>query len=161
MMQAFAQILIMLLAINAAPILAARLFEPVGDLPLDLGKRLRDGRSLFGPSKTWRGLVFALLAACLLSLLFGHGLRFGLVFGGLVMAGDLLSSFVKRRRGLASSDQSLGWDQVPESLFPSIYAVVVLDMPWWWAVVSCLAFMVIELFISKPLFRLKIRKRPY
>jgi CDP-archaeol synthase len=34
------------------------------------------------------------------------------------MAGDLLSSFVKRRFGLAPSSKATGLDQIPEALFP-------------------------------------------
>ena len=105
--------------------------------------------------------VIAALYACLLSMLLGYSPLFGLTFGALAMAGDLVSSFVKRRRGLEPSDQSLGWDQLPESLLPSLYAVAVLDLPWWYAVSLPIAFMLVEILISKPLFRLHIRKRPY
>ena len=132
MLVLFVKILFMLLAINGAPVLVARVFESRGDMPVDLGRLLRDSEPLFGSSKTWRGLASALVVSCLLSVLFGYGLWFGLVFGVLVMAGDLLSSFVKRRRGLKPGDRSSGWDQLPESLLPSVYAVFVLGLPWWW-----------------------------
>ena len=155
------QILLMLVAVNGAPILAARAFRSAGSQPLDGGFRLADGYPLFGSSKTWRGLAAALLAACACAMLFGLGIRFGLVFGLLVMAGDLLSSFVKRRRGLAPSDQSLGWDQLPEALLPSAYAVAVCGLAWWWVLLLALLFMGLELLVSRPLFWLKIRKRPY
>jgi len=155
------QILAILVATNGAPIIVARVFRTRGRLPVDLGRKLADGRPVFGSSKTWRGLAAALATACAVSFLFGFSLRFGLTFGALVMTGDLLSSFVKRRRGLAPSDQSVGWDQLPESLFPSLYAVSVTGLAWWWAPVLSLAFMLIELLVSRPLFWLRIRKRPY
>jgi CDP-2,3-bis-(O-geranylgeranyl)-sn-glycerol synthase len=161
MTRTFLQILLLLVATNGAPVLAAYFMGRRGDLPVDFGKRLGDGRALFGSSKTWRGLLAATLAACLLSMLLGYSPLFGLTFGALAMAGDLLSSFVKRRSGLEPSDQSLGWDQLPESLLPSLYAVAVLDLPWWHAVLLPIAFMLVEILISKPLFKLHIRKRPY
>lgn len=161
MRETLPQILLMLLAINGAPILAAWLFRSHWDLAIDMGKKLADGQPLFGASKTWRGFFAAQGTASILSVLLGHGVWFGLIFGALVMIGDLISSFVKRRRGLKPSDQSIGWDQLPESLIPSLYAVLTLGYQWWWAIPLTLSFTVIELFISKPLFQLKIRKRPY
>lgn len=161
MFEVAAEILIMLLASNAAPILVAWLFRSAGDLPLDLGHHLADGRPLFGSSKTWRGFAASLVVACLLSAALGFGYRFGLVFGALVMTGDLFSSFVKRRRGLAPSDQSLGLDQLPESFAPTLYAVAVTGIQWWWVILLPLAFMLLELAVSRPLYWLKIRKRPY
>lgn len=161
MTETFVQILIMLLAVNGAPILAARICRQRGSTPIDLGRRLHDAQPLLGSSKTWRGLVAALATSCILAIAFGYGVQFGLIFGALVMAGDLTSSFIKRRRGLQSSDRYLGLDQIPESLLPALYCVVVLDIAWLWAVLWTLAFMLLEILISKPLFLLKIRKRPY
>ena len=161
MFETFIKLLVMLLATNGAPVLAARVFQTRGARPLDLGRKMQDGRPLFGPSKTRQGLAAALLMSCVLSLLFGYGIWFGFVFGSLVMAGDLISSFTKRRMGLDSSDQCMGLDQLPESFIPSVYAVGVLGMDWWWAILLALAFMLLEILISKPLFWLNIRKRPY
>ena len=161
MTETFIEILIMLLATNGGPILAARICRHRGSAPVDFGRKLEDKRPLFGSSKTWRGLAAALAVSCGLSAVFGYGIEFGLVFGLLVMAGDLISSFVKRRCGLQSSDQFLGLDQIPESLLPALYTVVALDIAWVWAVLWTAAFMLLELLISKPLFLLRIRKRPY
>jgi len=161
MIETFLQTLILLLATNGAPVLAAFIFRSYGALPVDLGKKLQDGYPVFGSSKTWRGLTSALFASCILSMLFGYGAWFGLVFGTLAMTGDLISSFVKRRRGLQASDRSPGLDQLPESIIPSIYALVVLGLEWWWAILLPLSFMLIQILISKPLYWFKIRKRPY
>ena len=161
MIETFIQTLVLLLATNGAPVLVASISKSHDALPLDLGKQLQDGHPVFGSSKTWRGLISALFTSCILSMLFGYGFWFGLVFGSLAMTGDLISSFVKRRRGLKPSDQSLGLDQLPESIIPSIYALVVLGLEWWWAILLPLSFMLIQILISKPLYWLKIRKRPY
>jgi len=161
MLESFLQILIILLAANGAPILAALLFRSRGDLAIDLGRQLPDGHPLFGYSKTWRGLAAALFAACALSLFFGYGLSFGLISGALAMTGDLLSSFVKRRRGLAPSDHCMGLDQVPESLLPSIYAAEFLGVQWWWALIWSLTFTLTQMLLSRVLFWLHLRKRPY
>ena len=161
MLETFIKLLVMLLATNGAPILMARIFQSRGAQPLDLGRQLLDGRPVFGSSKTWRGLAAALITSCILSMIFGYGIWFGLVFGILVIVGDLTSSFIKRRTGLKPSDQCTGLDQLPESFIPSVYAVWHLGAGWWWAVLLSLAFMLLEILISKPLFWLNIRKRPY
>lgn len=157
----FLKLLTMLLASNGAPILAARLFGSRVSIPVDFNRRLGDGNAIFGESKTWRGLFAALLTACILALFFGFGLTFGLVFGCQVMLGDLVSSFIKRRRGRAPSDRSTGLDQLPESLLPALYSCISMELVWWWAIVLSLVFMLLQLLISRPLFLLHVRKRPY
>lgn len=161
MLEIMLEVLVMLLATNGAPVLAARLFGSSGDLPLDLGKRLADGYPLFGSSKTWRGLLAALVISCALALLFGYGVWFGLAFGILVMVGDLCSSFVKRRKALEPGARCVGLDQIPESLFPSIFAFVVLGVQWWWAILLSLIFTLVQMLVSRPLYSLHIRKKPY
>ncbi len=113
MIRTFIEILAMLVVVNGAPVLAAYFLGARASRPVDGGRRLADGRPLLGASKTWLGFVTALCCSCALSLLLGYGLQFGLVFGALVMAGDLASSFIKRRMGLVSSDPSRGLDQLP------------------------------------------------
>lgn len=161
MLETALKILLLLIAANAAPILAARALRSIADWPVDMGLQLADGRPLLGSSKTWRGLCAALLLTSACSVWLGLGYRFGLLVGALAMLGDLLSSFIKRRRGLAPSDQSLGLDQLPESALPVAYAVLATDLPWWWIIVLPLVFSVLELVVSRPLYWLKIRKRPY
>lgn len=161
MLETTGQILLLLVAANAAPILAARALRSVAEWPVDMGRQLADGRPLFGSSKTWRGLCAALVLTSACSAWLGLGYRFGLLLAALAMLGDLLSSFIKRRRGLAPSDQSLGLDQLPESALPAAYAVVATDLPWWWIIVLPLLFALLELVVSRPLYWLKIRKRPY
>ena len=161
MIETFAKLLLMLLASNGMPVLAARIFGSHGALPVDLGFQLPDGRAVCGASKTWRGVILAVLAAALLGEWLGYGGGFGAIFGLLAMAGDLFSSMVKRRMGLNPGARFTGLDQLPESLVPSLYAVAALGFEWWWAIILALAFMLVGMLISRPLYRLRIRKRPH
>lgn len=136
-------LLLLLLAANGAPILVAKLLGTRANLAVDFGASAFDGRPLLGHSKTWRGVAAALASAALLSALFGYGTGFGLVFGSLVVLGDLVTSFAKRRRGLPPSGRSIGWDHLLESLLPSLYAVQALGYPWWWSLPVCLVFILI------------------
>jgi CDP-2,3-bis-(O-geranylgeranyl)-sn-glycerol synthase len=161
MWQLFLEILALLLVANGAPILIARVLRSAAEWPVDLGARLADGNPLFGNSKTWRGLVASLLACTLFAPLLGFTPPFGLVFAALAMTGDLLSSSIKRRRGLAPGAQSPGLDQLPEAVLPSLFAVWSTGLPWWCALLLPPLFMLLQVLISQPLYRMKIRKRPH
>ena len=161
MWQLVLELLVLLFVANGAPILAARALRSAADWPVDLGTVLEDGKPLFGKSKTWRGLLASLLATATVAPLLGFTAVFGLAFSALVMAGDLFSSFLKRRRGLAPSDRSLGLDTVPEALLPSFFAVTVTGLQWWWVLLLPVLFTLLQMLVSQPLYRMKIRKRPH
>lgn len=151
----------LLMVANGAPVLARRLLRQRLSAPIDGGCRWRDGRPLLGPSKTWRGLVSGTLATGLASLALGLGLGFGLLFGLLALVGDLISSFCKRRLGLASSARATGLDQLPEAILPLLLAMIWLDLPWYGLVLVALAFMAMDILISPMLHRMGIRRQPH
>jgi len=161
MWQQVFDIFVLLLAANGAPILAAWALGARAAWAVDLGRCLPGGRPLLGPSKTWRGLLAALLGVSLVAVLLGYSASFGLIFAALAMTGDLVSSFIKRRLGVAPSDRSPGLDQLPEALLPSLYAVWTLELPWWWVLLLPLLFTAAQVLVSEPLFRMKIRRRPH
>ena len=112
------RLLVLLGVANVAPLLARRLFGARWQAPLDGGMRFVDGRPLLGPSKTLRGLVAAVILSALCAPVVGIPMELGALIGALAMAGDALSSFVKRRLGIAPSAEAIGLDQLPESLLP-------------------------------------------
>jgi hypothetical protein len=77
------------------------------------------------------------------------------------MAGDLLSSFLKRRLGLAPSSRATGLDQIPESLFPLLACRSALALTAMDIATGCVIFFVGELLLSHLFFRLGLRDRPY
>jgi CDP-diglyceride synthetase len=91
---------ILLLAIaNGAPVIAEKLLGRFLSYPLDAGKTFVDGRPLFGSSKTARGIILAVMAASTCAPVLGFTWTTGFLIGLAAMAGDLVSSFVKRRMG--------------------------------------------------------------
>ena len=159
--QAIVTLLVLLFAANGAPVAAWRLLGDRWSRPVDGGRRAPDGRPWLGPSKTWRGLVAALALTPAVAWMLGLDAVTGLLVASGAMAGDLLSSFLKRRRGLPSSAQALGLDQIPESLLPALLSAPRLGTaPLDWLLVV-LAFMALELLVSRLLYRLRLRKRPY
>jgi hypothetical protein len=77
------------------------------------------------------------------------------------MAGDMLSSFVKRRLRLPSSAEAPGLDQVPESLLPMLAVKGLLGLSALDILVAVGGFWIAELLVSRLLFMLRIRDRPY
>ncbi len=154
-------LLALVLAANGAPILARRLLRGRWRQALDGGRTFSDGRPLLGASKTWAGLVAALSLSAVLAALLGLGWRLGLLVGACAMLGDMFSSFIKRRMGLAPSDQALGLDQIPESLLPLLACAPLLNLSWPRVLLLTLAFTVLELLLSRLAFRLGIRRHPY
>ena len=155
------QLLIVVAAANGAPVLAKKIFGDRFAKPLDGGLKFHDGRPIFGPSKTFRGLVAAVFAAAVAAPLVGLPPAVGVVAGAGAMTGDLISSFIKRRMGKASSSRATGLDQIPESLIPLFLCAFLVGLSIVDIVLGTILFMLGEMILSPLLFRLGIRSRPY
>jgi len=100
------------------------------DKPIDFWKNFR-GKPIFGPHKTWRGIISGIVSGILISyfqkflfqfsffqkisflnyqkinvFLLGFLLSFGALFG------DLISSFFKRRKGILPGKPWIPFDQI-------------------------------------------------
>ncbi|MES9990355.1 MAG: CDP-archaeol synthase [Candidatus Thiodiazotropha sp.] len=155
------KLLLLLLVANGAPILARYLFEDHFSWPLDGGHVTANGRYLLGPSKTIRGVIASLIATAIVAQIIGIGWQLGIVIAAFAMLGDLCASFIKRRIDLPPSSQAVGLDQIPESLIPLIPCAVVFELPWWSVLYLVLAFWVLVALLSRLLFLLGVRRRPY
>jgi hypothetical protein len=82
------KLLILIAVANGTPVLAKKLFGEFLAQPLDGGATFFDGRPIFGPSKTIRGLVLSVLATLLFAMLLGFTWQLGFVVAVAVMAGD-------------------------------------------------------------------------
>jgi CDP-2,3-bis-(O-geranylgeranyl)-sn-glycerol synthase len=101
---------------------------------MDFGRRWRDGRRVFGASKTWSGFWAGTLGALPLGLLQAWLILIAppslqlvplfapsvlaavpvvLVLSGGALVGDAMGSFFKRRLGLVSGARALVLDQLP------------------------------------------------
>ena len=155
------QLLVLLTLANGTPVIAKRVLGDRWAWPLDGGLRFLDGRPLLGRSKTLRGILLAVLAAGAGGALLGPGWQTGLVVGATAMAGDLLSSFVKRRLDRKPSSQAMGLDQVPESLLPLFACRAALGLGLLDILAVLAAFFVGEIALSRLLYRLHVRDEPY
>lgn len=91
------QLLVLMTLANGIPIVAKKIFGAHFSFPLDAGTIFFDGRPLFGASKTIRGILISVLITTASAPLIGLDLTIGAIVAGAAMAGDLFSSFVKRR----------------------------------------------------------------
>jgi uncharacterized membrane protein len=146
---------------NAVPVLAKRLFEDRLAYPVDGNLKWFDGNPLFGSSKTVRGIVLSLAATAAAAPLLGLQVRTGLLAAASAMAGDLLSSFTKRRLGLAPSSRATGLDQIPEALLPLLTCSWALGLNALDIVVGVAVFMIGGMALSRVFYRLRLRDRPY
>ncbi len=155
------EMLALLVAANGTPVLAKWILGRRGAAPLDGGKRLRDGRPLFGESKTFRGLLLAIAATALTAWVLGRGAGLGALFGLLAMAGDLGTSFAKRRFGLPPHSRAFPFDYLAESLLPLAVLARPLGLSVLDIAAGVAAFSILNFAASRVLFRLGIRERPY
>tara|TARA_R100000322_G_scaffold19966_2_gene12701 strand:+ start:1415 stop:1906 length:492 start_codon:yes stop_codon:yes gene_type:complete len=151
----------LLVTANGSPVLARNLTPAGWNWPLDGGRVARDGYPLLGRSKTWRGLIVSVLVTGAAAALLGLGFGFGMIFGLMAMFGDLISSYLKRRRALEPSARSTGLDQFPEALLPMLLSHWWMGVGWLTVIVACLLFFIVVTGISPLLYRLGIRQRPH
>jgi hypothetical protein len=155
------RLLFLLLLANGTPMVAGKLLGARLSRPLDGGLELIDRRPLFGRSKTIRGIVLAILVTAAGAPPVGLSWRIGMLVGALAMAGDLFSSFLKRRLGRSSSSPVVGLDQVPESLFPLLGCLGPLSLSLADVAVGVALFFIGELLLSRLLYAFDLRERPY
>jgi CDP-diglyceride synthetase len=155
------QLLVLMTLANGTPIIAKKIFGPRFARPMDTGIMFFDGRPLFGPSKTIRGIVASILITTASAPLIDLNLTIGAIVAGAAMAGDLFSSFVKRRLNFRPSSQALCLDQVPESLFPMLACHDALSLTIADIALGVGIFFIGELFLSRLLYQVHLRDEPY
>lgn len=112
------KILILLWAVNLTPALLSYYLDQRWGRPLDGGRPWRDGRPLLGSHKTIRGVLGGVAAGTITGVYLGFPAWLGLAAGLLSMAGDLFSSFLKRRLSKSSGAVVPGLDQIFEGGLP-------------------------------------------
>jgi CDP-2,3-bis-(O-geranylgeranyl)-sn-glycerol synthase len=158
---AVAQVLALVALANGVPVVAKKILGDRFGWPLDFGVELPDWHRLLGPSKTIRGVLLGVLFGWAGAWPIGLDPGLGAQVGALAMAGDLLSSFVKRRLNRPPSSRAIGLDQIPESLLPLLACIDRLGLTAPDIAAGAAIFLVGELLLSRLLFRMRLRDRPY
>lgn len=161
MIIAISKFLALVIAINGAPILIRYTFKQRFSLPVDFNYRLADGQFLFGSTKTWRGIISAVIMGILVAPILGFTWYLGACVALASMSGDLFSSFIKRRLEMPSSSMALLLDQLPEVLFPAVLCMQALQLSFIEVLYAAVMFVVAELVLSQLLYKWGIRKQPF
>jgi CDP-2,3-bis-(O-geranylgeranyl)-sn-glycerol synthase len=131
------------------PAYAANAFPVIfgGGLALDMGRKLQDGKPIFGSHKTVRGFVAGLTAGILVSLAQSVVLQFDMLvdferslpfqfnplIGSIIalgaLVGDLVHSFVKRRMGLVEGSPLPVADQLDFVIGAVFFSLLVTAPP--------------------------------
>jgi len=153
---------LLLLAIaNGTPVVAKKLLGRSLRYPLDAGMIFIDGRAIFGSSKTIRGILVSVIATSVCAPLLGFSWTTGLLISLAAMAGDLFSSFIKRRIGYPPSSKALGLDQIPESLLPTLACKSILALTLADVILIVALFSVGNLLASRLLYKIRLRDEPH
>jgi CDP-2,3-bis-(O-geranylgeranyl)-sn-glycerol synthase len=152
-------VLLLLVLVNGTPIVARWALGARLDFPVDRGLRLADGRRLLGPDKTWRGLASGVLAAALVAPVLGWAPGIAALFAAASLLGDLATSFLKRRLGIAPGRSVAVLDQGLESALPLLLLGDALALQWVDALGVVAVFTLLDLALS-PLRRLLRRWPP-
>ncbi len=155
------QLFLLIWVANGAPILARMLFGTRFSYPVDGSARFLDGRPFFGSAKTLRGIIAAVALTTLAALSLGLAAGLGALVGSAAVAGDLVSSFVKRRLGIPTSGRARGLDQVPEALLPALLAAPRLDLEASEIALVVGMFVVLAVALSPVLCWMRVRDTPH
>lgn len=147
-----------------------------GGTPLDLGKKFRDGRRIFGDHKTIRGLVGGIIAGILISFLlpylfplvgiakigFIDALFLGLLLSLGTHTGDLLGSFIKRRLDLRPGSPAPILDQAGFVFFAFLFAYPFYPLIGLWDVIIIILITLLIHPVSNVIaYLLKLKEEPW
>lgn len=113
---------------NGAPVVFG------GGKPIDFGKKFK-GKPIFGKHKTIKGLISGIASGVIIgfaeSLVPGYSfmLAIGAVQGIGAMAGDLVGSFIKRRRNLKEGSKGGLMDQYLFLIFAFVFSIPLGNLP--------------------------------
>jgi CDP-2,3-bis-(O-geranylgeranyl)-sn-glycerol synthase len=158
---AILQSLVLLTVANGTPVIAKKVLGRRFAWPLDGGVTFFDRRPLFGSSKTVRGILLSILCTTASAPLVGLDARIGALMAATAMAGDLFSSFLKRRMSRPPSSRAPGLDQVPESLIPLLACREMLSLTAADIALGVGIFWLGEILLSRLLYKVHLRDEPY
>jgi CDP-archaeol synthase len=153
--------LVLLALANGTPVIASAILGDRFAIRIDGGAEFVDGRPILGSSKTVRGIFLAILITSAFGPIIGLDWKIGASVASVAMAGDLFSSFLKRRMNLPAGSKATGLDQLPESLLPLLACRDALSLTVLDILVGTAIFFVGEMLLSRLFYHFHLRDRPY
>lgn len=141
-----------------------------GKIKMDFGKKLPDGKRIFGEGKSWRGFFGGILFGYITGLLcyviayalgasVNYPFTFTLISFAILalsagsMSGDLVGSFLKRRIGMESGQNGFLIDQYPFVIFALLFLLLASSRFFYsiyWNIPAVLSIII----ITPPLHRI-------
>lgn len=145
---------------NAVPVLAG------GGLAIDFGKKLSDGRPIFGKNKTFRGFFLGLIVGTAVGLaesfVFDYPLMFGLLLSLGALCGDLAGAFVKRRLDIPPGGLLPVVDQVDFMVGAILFSLPLSMVHSWELMVTVLIITPpIHLLTNFAAYKLGLKSNPW
>jgi len=150
-----------------------------GKRRIDFGRTFR-GKPLFGPGKTWEGLIAGIILAITVAsfqrLMFPFlpwdlspvtldivpmSPFLGFVIGLGAMVGDLGGSFIKRRLGIPRGRPAPLLDQLDFIIGMFVFLLFVIALKWEWVVILVIITPIVHLVGNGIAYLLKIKKVPW
>lgn len=141
--------------------------------PLDFGKKLSDGKPVFGKGKTWKGTIAGIaigsLGALIVFLLFpAEGSLLGanyLLIGFLIslgaLVGDAIASFAKRRLSIKQGSPILIADQLDFVIGGYLFILPFYTPEVLEFLFVCAFTIITHVFVNIAAFKLKVKKVPW
>ena len=158
---------------NSSPVLGHKLFGKY-NYSIDFGKKLKDGKRVFGEGKTWNGLLFgvaiAMVVACVQSMVQANypmngflpmSLELGFLLGAGALFGDLVKSFFKRRKGFERGKSWFPFDQIDFILGAFLFSLILVPFNWKYFIILLIVTPAIHWLTNYIGFKLKFKKEPY
>jgi len=158
---------------NAFPVICG------GGLAIDMGKKLPDGKPIFGSHKTIRGFIVGLIAGVFTSVIqsallqfitfsdFVLPFHFNVLIGSMIalgaLVGDLIHSFIKRRLGLAEGSPLPVADQLDFVVGAILFSLPVSlsSLPLLTVILVILITLPIHLLTNLIAYMLGVKKTPW
>ena len=161
---------------NMAPIISKNWLKFLAK-PVDFGIKVK-GKELFGRNKTYRGFIFGVLFAMIVSYMqsllyrfnFFSSLSFidysnwgwiGFLLGFGALFGDLIKSFFKRRAGIPSGQPFIPWDQLDFVIGSLVLVSIVTTLNWEKLVYIAIISVIGHIVVNHAAFYLKIRNEKW
>ncbi len=169
----------------APPLVKKAKFLEFLNIPVDKGKKFKDGKPLFGTNKTCRGFVVGaiggIIGAYLQMFLYQFfffqqisipGIDYtshiivillGLLMGLGAITGDLIESFFKRRLSVNPGESLKPWDQIDLVIGAYIFVVPLLYAQLSWTLFLCSIIITFFLHVlsNHTAFYLRIRNEKW
>jgi len=159
---------------NMAPVIMKNTFKSLA-VPVD---RTFGMVMIFGENKTYRGIIFGIVFAVIISyiqfLLFSfqtfrelaffdykNWLLFGFLMGAGALLGDLAKSFVKRRLRIEPGKKLIPWDQWDFVIGAMLFSSIIFVPSLYTVVTILLISFLLHVIVNHIAFYLKIRNEKW